>query len=338
MKKLKIIILSVSLILLVSLVGIILIGFPAEEEKPTLRVGHLPITHAYLPLIVHAQTGGRLEHFNLEMVMFAKWPEMAEAITAGKIDAGGSILNSLAIKIASRGVPFNVVLMAVRDGSVLMVSKDIKDVSELRGKTVAIPSRFSPHFMLLHKYLTDHGLEPDVDVTIIDMAPPDMVSALAAGAIDGYIVAEPFGVVAEKLGVGRVLILSRDIEIPGSRSNECVIAIRTEFIDKYPEAVQEFVDRLILAGIWAEENPLEAAKLVAPLLRQDPDTIWHSLHEPKGRTTFIDLFPREAELAAFQDYMLRIGLMKKGIDIDKFVDERFAEKAYEKFGLQKLEW
>ncbi|MBT9148278.1 MAG: hypothetical protein DDT32_02050 [Syntrophomonadaceae bacterium] len=36
--------------------------------------------------------------------------------------------------------------------------------------------------------------------------------------------------------------------------------------------------------------------------------------------------------------MLRIGLMKKGIDIDKFVDERFAEKAYEKFGLQKLEW
>jgi NitT/TauT family transport system substrate-binding protein len=279
-----------------------------------------------------------LEHFNLEMVKFAGWPELAEALKTGRIDAGGSILNSLAIKVASKGVPLHTVLMAVRDGSVLIVRKDIKDVSELRGKTIAIPSRFSPHFILLHKYLTDHGLEPGVDVQTIDMKPPDMVSALVAGAIDGYIVAEPFGAVAERLAIGRVLVLSKDIEIPGSRSNECVIAIRGEFIDKYPEAVQEFVDKMILAGIWAEENPLEAAKLIAPYLLQEPETIRHALMEPKGRTRFIDLYPREEELAAFQDYMLRIGLMEKGIDIKEFVDERFAAEAYRKFGLEKLEW
>jgi NitT/TauT family transport system substrate-binding protein len=334
MRTLKII----TSILLVGLVSIMLGRFAVEEEKPTLRVGYLPITHSTLPLFVYAQSQGRLEHFNLEMIRFSKWPEMAETIQAGKVDAGGSILNSLAIKIASRGVPFNTVLMAVRDGSVLIVRKDIKDVSELRGKTVAIPSRFSPHYILLHQYLTDHGLEPGVDVKTVEMKPPDMVSALAAGAIDGYIVAEAFGVMAERLAVGRVLILSKDIEIPGSKSNECVIAIRGEFIDKYPEAVQEFVDKLIQAGIWAEENPLEAAKLIAPYLGQDPETIIRSLNDPKGRTRFIDLYPREEELAVFQDYMLRIGLMKEGIDIKEFVDERFAAEAYKKFDLKKLEW
>ncbi|MCI2427939.1 ABC transporter substrate-binding protein, partial [Candidatus Acetothermia bacterium] len=309
-----------------------------EDEKPTLKVGYLPITHSTLPLIVYAQNQGRLEHFNLEMVRFASWPELAEAIKTGRIDAGGSILNTLAIKINYRGVPFNTVLMAVRDGSVLIVRKDIKDVSELRGKTIAIPSRFSPHFILLHQYLTDHGLEPGVDVKTVEMKPPDMVSALAAGAIDGYIVAEAFGVMAERLAVGRVLILSKDIEIPGSKSNECVIAIRGEFIDKYPEAVQEFVDKLIQAGIWAEENPLESAKLVAPFLGQEPETIRRALMEPKGRTRFIDLYPREEELAVFQDHMLRLGLIEKGIDIKEFVDERFAAEAYRKFGLEKLEW
>lgn len=334
MRTLKII----TSILLVSLVSIMLSGCAAEKEKPTLKVGYLPITHAALPLIVHAQTEGRLEHFTLDMVRFSNWAEMAETIQSGEIDAGGSILNTLAIKIASRGVPFNAVLMAVRDGSVLIVREDIKGVNELRGKTVAIPSRFSPHYILLHKYLTDHGLEPGADVKTVDMAPPDMVSALAAGVIDGYIVAEPFGVMAEELDIGRVLVLSKDIEIPCSRSNECVIAIRGEFIDKYPEAVQEFVDKLIQAGIWAEENPLEAAKLIARYLGQEPETIRRALNDPEGRTRFADLYPREEELAAFQDYMLKIGLMENGIDIEEFVDERFAEKAYEKYGLQKQEW
>jgi NitT/TauT family transport system substrate-binding protein len=338
MRKLKIISILLASILLVGLVIFMIGRFAGEDEKPTLKVGYLPITHSALPLIVYAQNQGRLEHFNLDMVRFAGWPEMAEAIQTGRIDAGGSILNSLAIKIASRGVPFNTVLMAVRDGSVLIVRRDIKDVSELRGKTVAIPSRFSPHFMLLHKYLTDHGLEPGVDVKIIEMKPPDMVSALVAGAIDGYIVAEPFGVVAEECTKGRVMVLSKDIQIPGSRSNECVIAIRGEFIDKYPKAVQEFVDKLIQAGIWAEENPLEAAELIAPYLGQKPETIRRALNEPKGRSRFIDLYPREEELAAFQDYMLRIGLMKEGSDIKEFVDERFAEEAYKKYGLEKLDW
>lgn len=336
--KLIIYILLIALVITIIIIIVNIMGYNVKEEKPTLKIGYLPITHAALPLIVHAQTQGELEHFNLDMIKFSNWAEMAEAIQAGKIDGGGSILNSLAIKIASKQVPFNSVLMAVRDGSVLIVKNDINDVSELKGKTIAIPSRFSPHYIMLHKYLTDNGLEPGVDVKTPDMAPPDMVQALAVGQIDGYIVAEPFGVMAEELGIGKILVLSKDIEIPGSRSNECTISIRKEFIDQYPEAIQEFVDKLIQAGIWTEENREKAAKLIAPYLGQKPETILHAMNEPEGRTKYIDLYPREEEYEAFQDYMLKIGLMEKGIDIKEFVDERFAEKAYEKYNLEKQEW
>lgn len=306
-------------------------------EKPTLKIGYLPITHAALPLITHAQTQGEFENFTLEMVKFSSWPEMAEAIQSGKIDGGGSILNTLAMKLASKEVPLKGVLMAVRDGSVIIVSNDIQEANDLRGTTIAIPAKLSPHNILLLQYLEDNGLS-ESDITTIEMAPPDMIQSLSAGTIDGYIVAEPFGVKAEELGIGRVLALSKDIEIPGSRSNECLIAIRQEFIDAHPKAVQEFVDKLVQAGIWAEEYPAEAAALLSTYLGQTPSTIEHAMIEPYGRTRYTDLFPREDEYEAFQEKMMQHELLDKRIDVKEFVDERFVEEAYEKFNLSKQEW
>lgn len=300
------------------------------EEKPTLKIGYLPITHSMLPVVAHAQ--GKFTKVNVEMVKFSSWTELAEALKAGKIDGGGSILNTLAIKLVEQGVPLKSVVNAVRDGSVLIVKNDIKDVKELKNKTIAIPSKFSPHYILLHKYLEDNGLEIGKDVKTIELAPPDMVSALASGSIDGYIVAEPFGAKAEDLKIGRVLVLSKDIEIPGSTSNECVIAIRSEFIEKYPEAVQDFVDQLILTGIYVTKNPEEAAKLTVPYFGQKPEVIVRAINDPPGRTVYLDLYPREKEYEAFQNYMLKLGLIKNKINITEFVDERFAEKAYKNIG------
>ncbi|MCX9012873.1 MAG: ABC transporter substrate-binding protein [Candidatus Methanoperedens sp.] len=321
--------LSVFVILIIA-AGFSLFAPKKIEEKPTLRIGYLPITHSMLPVVAHAQ--GKFTKVNVEMVKFSSWTELAEALKAGSIDGGGSILNTLAIKLVEQGVPLRSVLMAVRDGSVLIVKNDIMNVKELENRTIAIPSKFSPHYILLQKYLSDNGLEIDKDVKTVELAPPDMISALASGSIDGFIVAEPFGAKAEEMKVGRILVLSKDIEIPGSTSNECVIAIRSEFIEKYPDAVQDFVDQLILTGIYVHEAPYEAAKLTVPYYGQKPETIVKAINDPPGRTVYIDLYPRENEYEAFQKKMMNLGLIKTGINITEFVDERFAEKTYGKIG------
>lgn len=309
----------------------------ASTEKPVMRIGYLPITHAALPLIVYAQTQGQMDTFQLEMIRFSSWPEMAEAIQAGQIDGGGSILSSLALKIASNGVPFQSVLMTVRDGNVMVVSQQIDSVDDLRGKTIAIPSRFSSHYVALHQYLTEHGIDPVTEVQTPEMAPSDMLQALASGSVDGFIVAEPFGSLAETLQIGKILFLSKDYDAPGFREDECIVGIRSEFIERHPEAVQEFVERLIQVGIWAEENPREAAELLQPYLGQQADVIARSFIEPSGRTSFIDLYPRHEEYVAFQDYLLKLNLIDRPVDIDRFVEERFAEQAYQKLGLKKPE-
>lgn len=325
------------------IVGVIVIGGlivslakqKEVKEKPTLKIGYLPITHALLPIVVHAQ--GTLTKSSLEMVQYSDWAEMEKDIKTGKIDGGGSILNTLAIKIRSEGTPLHNVLLSVRDGSVIIVRNEINDISELKGKKVAIPSVHSPHYLLIHKYLVDHGLQPNIDVEHPVINPPDMVAALIAGDIEGYVVADPFGAQAEELGVGKVLVLSKNIGIPGSTSNECTISIREDFIKKHPEAVQEFVEQLILAGIWVEEHPKEASNLAVSYLNQRVEVILRGLTLPKGRTSYLNLYPNEDEFEAYQEYMVIVGILEEEnkIDIGEFVDESFAEKAYKKFGLEK---
>lgn len=302
-----------------------------EQEVPTLKVGYLPITHALLPLV--ATDRGQFTELRVEMVKFSSWPELAEALQSGAIDAGGSILNTLAMKLVEKGVPLRSVLMAVRDGSVLVVDLSIYTPEDLIGKTIAIPSKFSPHYILLVNYLEDHNISIE-QVTTVEMAPPDMVSALAAGSIDAYIVAEPFGAKAELMGIGRVLVLSKDIEIANSTSNECVIAIRTEFIEAHPDAVQDFVLQLILAGQFVTENPNEAATMAIKYIGQNETCILTALIEPPGRSGYLDLYPRESEYAAFQAEMLRLGLIQTPIDIEEFVDESFAAEAYRSLGVE----
>jgi len=315
-------------------------GFYAEwwgapAPLPVLRVGYLPITHALLPHL--AEVENRFTKVDVELVRFQSWPELAEALKAGQIDAGGSILNTLAIKLASQGVPLTSVLMAVRDGSALIVSHEVQSASDLAGRTVAVPSRLSPHYILLYKYLEANGLllgnDAQSDVGYVELAPPDMVQALAAGSIDGYIVAEPFGAQAELLGIGHVLVLSKDIAIPGSTSNECVIAIRNEFIAAHPEAVQDFVNQLVWASRIAETDPNRTIEDASHYLAQNATVLYRALYDPVNRTSYEDLYPRESEYAAYQDIMLELGLLDAPIDIATFVDESYAAQAYQAVGV-----
>ena len=52
------------------------------------------------------------------------------------------------------------------------------------------------------------------------------------------------------------------------------------------------------------------------------------LLKPRGRVTFSDLTPRRADFEATQDYLIRCGVLKERVDLDQYLDDRFARKAY----------
>src|SRR5690349_19026416 len=97
----------------------------------------------------------------------------------------GFVVAPLAIALRSQGVPIKIVYLGHRYGSAVVVHRDapIRSVKDLKGRKIAIPSRFSDERLIVLKALKQEGLTP-ADVTMVEMAPPDVAGALAVKAID----------------------------------------------------------------------------------------------------------------------------------------------------------
>src|SRR5712664_1451325 len=158
----------------------------------------------------------------------------------------------MAIALRAQGVPVKIVYLGHRYGSAVVVRKDgpVKTFADLRGRIVAIPSRFSDERLILFKAAHDNGMDART-LHMVEMAPPDVAGALAAGAIDAFSMGEPFPSQAEMAGFGRVLFHARE-HWPDYMS--CVLVVRQDMIDHRPDAVQTLVDGIARSGLWMEQG------------------------------------------------------------------------------------
>src|SRR5205823_12729466 len=124
-------------------------------------------------------------------------------------------------------------------------------LADLRGRTIAIPSRFSDERLIVFKALRENGMNAKKDVHMVEMAPPDVAGALAANAIDAFSMGEPYPSQAEMGGFGRVLFHARQ-HWPDYIS--CVLVVRQDVIDRRPEVVQTLVDGIARSGLWLEKG------------------------------------------------------------------------------------
>ena len=218
----------------------------ANSEKPTIKLGYLPITHA-VPL--YMQSDSKYEDYNIELVKFGSWPELMDALNTGAID-GASVLIQLAMNAKEKGIDLKAVALGHRDGNVLIGANDIASVEDLKGKSFAIPSRFSTHNILLYEMLKKHNISYD-DVEVIEMPPAEMPAALAEGRIAGYVVAEPFGAMSVALENGKVLYQSEEI---WQDSIDCGLVLRGDFIKNNKQIAKTFVQDYATAGELADQK------------------------------------------------------------------------------------
>src|SRR5205807_2825220 len=208
------------------------------REKRKFTVAYIPVTcHLACPVTDYISKFSQGGEIFLPR-MFQGFPEIKEALISNKVQAA-FIVAPLAIALKSQGVPIKVVYLGHRYGSAVVVRKDgpVKSFADLRGRVVAIPSRFSDERLILFRALAANGMNAR-EVRMIEMAPPDVAGALAAGAIDAFSMGEPFPSQAESAGFGRVLFHARQYW-PDYIS--CVLVVRQDVIVQRPEAVQVLV-------------------------------------------------------------------------------------------------
>jgi NitT/TauT family transport system substrate-binding protein len=260
--------------------------------------------------------------------LFQGLPEIKEALISNKVQAA-FIVAPLAIALKAQGVPIKVVYLGHRYGSAMVVRKNgpVKTVADLRGLTVAIPSRFSDERLMLIRAMKIAGLKP-TDVKMLEMAPPDVASALRAGAIDGFVMGEPFPSQAEMAGYGRVLFQARDYW-PDYMS--CILVVRQDLIDRRPEVVQQLVDGIARSGLWLDKGRPErddAAEFVGRFYyNQKPALLRWALTKPLDRVVYSQLAPRKADFDLVRDLMIETGVLKKKIEFSEYTDTRFSSVA-----------
>jgi NitT/TauT family transport system substrate-binding protein len=293
---------------------------PAEVAQ--LAVGYLPVTcHLTCPVTDYA-TRSTTTSTRFVSQRYSDFPTVVESLKARKVDAT-FLLAPLAMVLRAQGVPIHIVYLGHRDGSTVIVPKSstARTLRDLKGKTFARPSKFSNQYLVLTKLMEDEGMQPG-DLQFVDMAPPDMPSALAAGAIDAYFIGEPFAAKAELAGTGRVLYHAKDIW-PGFIS--CVLVVRDELIAEHPEVVRDLVRGIAESGEWAERNRLAAAKLVSrtEYYNQDRRLLEHVLTRPPDRVSYRLLTPTDDDLAAIMRYAIKAGILDRPIELADLVDRRF---------------
>lgn len=296
--------------------------------KTTIKVGYLPILD-HLPLLVsHAQDDTKFQAVKIEPRMFKGWNTMVGALKADVINAA-FILSPLAIDLFNQGVNIKTVLLAHRDGSAITVKKNssIRSPADLKGKVIAIPAQKATHTALLNKYLMGAQLSLKDVITKV-VAPPNMIRAMKMNRIDAFIVAEPFGAKAQSSGVGKILVLTKDI-VPNHV--ECIVVVKQDMIEQHPEAVQEWVDSLLRVGRWidkdkTENNAEQTARLSVKYLPHSQRSIINGLENPKDRISFTDLNPNKADFQTIVDIAVQAHLINK-VNLDAFIDRQFYLKS-----------
>ena len=234
-------------------------------------MGYLPITHALTIFQEKETLDSEGAPIVIKLQKFSSWSDLTDALNAGSID-GASVLIELAMSAKSKGIDLKAVALGHKDGNVVVVSSKIKDASELKGKTLAIPSTQSSHNILLQEALAQANLTLN-DVQVVQLSPTEMPFSLASGSIDGYCVAEPFGAQAVSQGFGRVLYYSEDL---WKDSLCCGLVLNQKAIDSLgEEKVALLVKKYYEAGDALDSDAaLDVAKRY---LGQNPEILKTSL-------------------------------------------------------------
>jgi len=297
--------------------------------KKLLKIGYLPIIDHLVLGISKERDNSRLTHTNLKPIRFHEWDEIADALSKGDVD-GAFIMAPLAMSLKSKGVPIKTVLLGHREGLGLVVNKDIKKPKQLEGKVIGVPHKISTHVILLDTYLKKKKVNL-YKIKIKPLPPPEFVHNLASKKISAYLGSEPFGVQAEHQFVGKVEVMSQDIK---KHHIDCILVLRDD-VFKNPLIVEELVNSLVSSGTFMHDNPAQASKIGAQFLEQSQAVLKDTLNEKKMRVTAWDLLPIKKEFEEMQKSAINLHMYGKKIEMDKFVVDDFAKKAYELQTLKK---
>ena len=238
-------------------------------EKTSLKVGFIPITCA-TPIIMAAPMGFyEKQKLNVDVVKTAGWAIVRDKTLNKEYDAAHMLAPmpiAITLGLGSNPVPFVVPAIENINGqgiTLAMRHKDNRDPRKWKGMKFAIPFDYSNHNYLLRYYLAEHGIDPDTDVQLRVVPPPEMVANLRADNIDGFLAPDNICQRAIYDGAGFMHILSKEI---WDGHPCCSFSASREFVTSAPNSYAALLRAILDATAFASksENRKSIADAIAP--------------------------------------------------------------------------
>jgi nitrate/nitrite transport system substrate-binding protein len=311
-----------------------------EPEKKDLKVGFIPITCATPIIVAHPMGFYSKQGLNVEVVKTAGWAVVRDKTINKEYDTAHMLSPmplAISLGLGSQAIPFAVPAIENINGQGITLAikhKDKRDPKQWKGFKFAIAFDYSMHNYLLRYYLAEHGLDPEADVQLRVVPPPEMVANLRADNIDGFLAPDSICQRAIYDGVGFLHILSKEI---WDGHPCCSFTASREFMTQMPNSYAALVRAILEATAFASkaENRKEIAETIASpnYLNQPPIVVEQALtgtyadglggirKDPK-RVDF-DPFPWQSFAVWMLTQMKRWGQIKGDVDYQTIAEQIF---------------
>jgi len=345
-------------------------------EKRELTLGFIPLTDC-APLVIAKEKGFfAAEGLQVELSRENSWANIRDKVSIGMLD-GAQMLAAMPLASAcsnSPGVPMITSMSLDLNGNGITVSRDLyrrmqetgepgldtpagsgralKRVIEANqaagGKPLMFATVFpySTHNYLLRYWLASAGIDPDKDIQLTVVPPPQMVNYLQAGVISGFCVGEPWNTMAVCNDLGHTLAASYDI---WNNHPEKVFGVASYWAAANPNTHLAVLSALIKACQWidATENRRQVCEILslgryvnAPQEILEKSMLgtfqFNKLQSPEERPDFNVFsrysanFPWRSHALWFLTQMARWGQIQQPLDLRKVAERVYRPELYRK--------
>ncbi len=248
-------------------------------EKKDLKIGFIPITCATPLIMAHPLGFYSKQGLNVQVVKTAGWALIRDKMMNREYDATHFLSPmplAISLGVGANAMPMNVATIQNTNGQAItlaMKHKGARDPKSWKGFKFAVPFEYSMHNFLLRYYVAEAGLDPDKDIQIRVVPPPEMVANLRAGNIDGFLGPDPFNQRAVYEEVGFIHLLTKDL---WNGHPCCAFGTSAEFIQQNPNTFAALYRAVLTSAAMARDkkNRELIAKVISPqAYLNQPETV-----------------------------------------------------------------
>ncbi len=256
-----------------------------------------------------------------------------QALAAGELEFGGMSIQALAHGVKRAKLDLTVVAQVMSGGvegygatGFYARSDDVKKIEDLKGKVLAVNALGSTIDAAIQAQFGRLGWKPGQDYQVVEVRFPAMLPALQSKRIDLAALVTPFDLIAEKKG-GVVRVFDMRDALGATETLQWIG--KADWVKKNRAAVVDFLADNIRFRKWLYDpkNRAQALELVAKVTKRPAKNYasWAFTNKDNYREPNATVNVKRMQRNV--DDLVKLGILKDSIQVDKYVDLSLAEEA-----------